>query len=55
MATKRCIRQLALTVEKNVMFHSNQTVAGQFIAENATQNVDLHEDIRLIAKHLLLI
>ena len=35
MATKRCIRQPAQTAEKNVMFLSNQTVAGQYIAENA--------------------
>jgi hypothetical protein len=49
METKRCTRQLALTVEKNVMFHSNQTVAGQIIAENATQNEDHHEDIKLFS------
>ena len=49
ITTERCIRQLALTVEKNVMFLSNQTVQGQFIAENATQNVDHQEDIKLIS------
>ena len=49
MATKRCIRQPAQTVEKNVMFHSNLTVAGQFTAENATQNEDPHEDIKLLS------
>jgi hypothetical protein len=42
---KRCTRQLALTVERNVKFPSNQTVAGQFIAESATANEDHHEDI----------
>ena len=47
MATKRCIRQPAQTAEKNVMFHSNQTVAGQFTAENATQNEDHREDSKL--------
>jgi hypothetical protein len=46
MATKRCTRQLALTVEKNVMFLSNQTVAGQFTAENVTQNADHQEDTK---------
>ena len=49
MATKRCIKQPAQTAEKNVMFHSNQTVAGQFIAENATANEDHHEDIKLLS------
>ncbi len=44
--TKRCTRQLALTVAKNVMFHSNQTVQGQFTAENATLNEDHHEDTK---------
>ena len=47
MATKRCIRQPAQTAEKNVMFLSNQTVAGQYIAENATQNEDHQDDIKL--------
>ena len=46
MATKRCTRQLALTAEKNVMFLSSQTVAGQFTAENVTLNVDHHEDTK---------
>ena len=31
------------------MFLSNQTDAGQFIAENATQNEDHHEDIKLLS------
>ena len=52
MGTKRCIRQPVLTVEKNVMFLSSQTVAGQFIAENATANEDHHEDIKLLSLHL---
>jgi len=47
METKRCIRQPVLTAEKNAMFLSSQTVQGQFIAENATQNVDHQEDIKL--------
>ena len=47
MVTKRCTRQLALTVEKNVMFLSSQTVQGQFTAESATQNEDHHEDTKL--------
>jgi len=48
MVIKRCIRQLAPTVEKNVMFLSSQTVAGQFTAENATANEDHHEDIKQV-------
>jgi len=44
---KRCTRQLALTVGRNVKFLSNQTEAGQCIAENVTLNEDLHEDIKL--------
>jgi hypothetical protein len=32
-----------------VMFHSNQTVAGQFTAENATLNVDHHEDTKILS------
>ena len=49
MVPKRCIRQPAETAEKNVMFLSSQTVAGQFIAENATANEDHHEDIKLLS------
>ena len=49
MVIKRCTRQPVLTAEKNVMFLSSQTVAGQFTAENATQNADLHEDIKLLS------
>ncbi len=49
MVTKRCIRQPVLTAEKNVKFLSSQTVAGQFTAENATQNEDHHEDIKLLS------
>ena len=48
MATAKCIRQPALTVEKNVKFLSNQTAQGQYIAENATQKEDHQEDIKLI-------
>jgi len=32
-----------------VMFLSNQTEAGQYTAENATQNEDHHEDIKLLS------
>jgi hypothetical protein len=49
MAIKRCIRQPAQTAEKNVMFLSSQTVAGQFIAVSAIVNEDHHEDIKLIS------
>jgi hypothetical protein len=46
MVIERCTRQLALTAERNVMSLSSQTVQGQFTAENATLNVDLHEDTK---------
>jgi hypothetical protein len=49
MAIKKCIKQPVLNVEKNVLFLSNQTVAGQFTAENVTQNVDHQEDIKLLS------
>ena len=39
-------RQPAQTAEKNVMFLSSQTVAGQFTAASATQNEDHHEDTK---------
>jgi hypothetical protein len=53
MATiERCTRQPALTVEKNVKFLSNQTAQGQFIAENATQNEDHQEDIKLTSLNI---
>ena len=35
-----------LNAKRNVTFHSNQTVAGQFTAESATQNIDHHADIK---------
>ena len=54
MAIKRCIRQPAQTAEKNAMFLSNQTVQGQFTAENATLNEDHHEDTKRKLEHLLL-
>ena len=47
MAAEKCTRQPALTVERNVKFHSNLTAAGQCTAENATANEDHHEDIKL--------
>ena len=47
MAIKKCTRLPALTVERNVKFHSSQTEAGQFTAENATLKEDHHEDIKL--------
>jgi len=49
MATKKCTRLPAQTAEKNAMFRSNQTEAGQFIAENATQKDDHQEDIKLLS------
>jgi hypothetical protein len=47
MAIKKCTRLPALTVERNVKFHSNLTAAGQCTAENATANEDHQEDIKL--------
>jgi hypothetical protein len=47
--TKKCTRQPALTVEKNVKFLSSQTEAGQYIAENAILNADHQEDIKLLS------
>jgi len=47
MAAEKCTRLPALTVERNVKFHSNLTAAGQCIVENATANEDHHEDIKL--------
>jgi hypothetical protein len=46
MVTKKCTRQPAQTVEKNVKFLSSQTEAGQFTAVSATQNEDHHEDTK---------
>jgi hypothetical protein len=48
MVTERCTRQSALIVSKNVKFHSNLTEPDQYTAENATQNEDHPEDIRLV-------
>jgi len=53
MAIKKCTRLPALTVERNVKFHSNLTAAGQYTAENATANEDHQEDIKLICLPLL--
>jgi len=53
MAIKRCTRQPAQTAEKNATFHSNQTEAGQYTAENATQNEDHHADIKLLSLYHL--
>jgi hypothetical protein len=52
MAIKRCTRQPAQTAEKNATFHSNQTEAGQYTAENATQNEDHHADIKLLSYNI---
>jgi hypothetical protein len=46
MVTKRCTRQSALIVAKNVKFHSNPTEPGQYTAENATQKEDRLDDIK---------
>lgn len=50
--TERCTRQPAQTVDVNVMFHSNQTVAGQFTAVSAMQKEDHPEDTKRKLLHL---
>jgi hypothetical protein len=50
--TEKCTRQPAQTAEKNVMFLSSQTVAGQFTAASATQKEDHHEDTKRKLVHL---
>jgi len=52
MVTERCTRQPAQTVDANVMFHSNQTVAGQFTAASVMQKEDHHEDTKRKLLHL---
>jgi hypothetical protein len=42
---EKCIRQSALSVAKNVQFHSSLTEADLFTAENAIRNEDRHEEI----------
>jgi hypothetical protein len=46
MVTKRCTRQSALIVAKNVKFHSNPMELGQYTAENVTQKEDPLDDIK---------
>jgi hypothetical protein len=41
---KKCIRQFALNVEKNVKYHSSLTQAGRFTAENAGRRKEQQED-----------
>jgi len=43
---ERCIKQPAQTAGMNVMYHSNQTVAGQFTAASVMQKEDHHEDTK---------
>jgi len=52
MVTERCTRQPAQTAEMNVMFHSNQTVAGQFTAASVIPKEDHHEDTKRKLLHL---
>jgi hypothetical protein len=40
----KCTRQPALTAVKNAKYHSNQTQADQFTAENAGLREDPQED-----------
>ena len=44
--TKKCTRQSVLNAKRNVMFHSSQTVQGQYTAESAMGNVDHQTDIK---------
>jgi len=41
---KRCTRQFALIVERNVKFHSNLTQADLFTAESAGQREEVREE-----------
>jgi hypothetical protein len=41
---KKCIRQFALNVEKNVKYHSSLTQAGRFTAENAGRRKEQQEE-----------
>jgi hypothetical protein len=41
-----------LTAERNVKFHSSQTVPGQYTAESATPNEDHHADIKRVSLQL---
>jgi hypothetical protein len=47
MREKRCTRQFAPTVERNVKFPSSLTEADPYTAENVILNEDRHEDIKL--------
>jgi len=53
METKKCTRQLAPTAEKNAMFLSSQTEAGQYTAVNATQKEDHHADTKHKLRNLI--
>jgi hypothetical protein len=46
---KNRTRQPVLTAERNVKFHSSQTVLGQFTAESAIANEDHHADSKLLS------
>jgi len=37
---EKCIRQLVVTVETNVKYHSSQKITDQFIAENVFKITD---------------
>ena len=41
---EQCIRQLVLTVEMNVKYHSNQQKEGQSTVENVIKNIDHREE-----------
>jgi hypothetical protein len=41
---KKCIRQFALNVERNVKFHSSLTQAGRFTAENAGRRKEQQQE-----------
>jgi hypothetical protein len=47
MREKRCTRQFALNVERNVKCHSNPMAADPYTAENVILNEDRLEDIKL--------
>jgi hypothetical protein len=47
MREKKCTRQSALIVARNVKYHSNLTEADLFTVESAIQKEETQEDFRL--------
>jgi hypothetical protein len=45
MKEKRCTRQFALNVERNVKYRSSPMVADQYTAESVTRREHHHEEV----------